>query len=77
MVQILHPCASTTEATRENIQNSPKSIVKLAKNENEYKKHIQALVKGRGRETVPLEAVENSSSVSHSLLKASALAKGC
>ncbi len=31
MVQILHPCASTTEATRKNIQNSPKSIAKLAK----------------------------------------------
>ena len=31
MGQILHPCAVTTPATRRKIQNSQKSIAKLAK----------------------------------------------
>ena len=33
MAQLLHPCATTTEATRRKIQNSKKSITKIA---NEY-----------------------------------------
>ena len=49
MVQILHPCASTTEATRKNIQNSQKSIAKLAK---QYGINPKTVVKWKKRDFV-------------------------
>ena len=49
MVQILHPSASTTEATRKNIQNSQKSIAKLAK---QYGINPKTVVKWKKRNFV-------------------------
>ena len=49
MVQILHPSASTTKATRRNIQNSQKSIAKLAKH---YGINPKTVVKWKKRDFV-------------------------
>ena len=49
MVQILHPRATTTEATRRKIQNSKKSIAKLA---NQYGINPKTVVKWKKRDFV-------------------------
>ena len=49
MVQILHPSASITKATRRNIQNSQKSIAKLAK---QYGINPKTVVKWKKRDFV-------------------------
>ena len=49
MVQILHPRATTTEATRRAIQNSKKSIAKLA---NQYGINPKTVVKWKKRDFV-------------------------